>query len=89
MAPQKLADMHSRCGASAHPGTRASRPQRTWHSLSHLRHLYPTETAPWLSFGLADSVSADVAAIWKVMLELCGRDARAPAGSARQARIIY
>ena len=41
------------------PGARASRPHQAWHSLGHLPHLDQPGTAPWLSFGLADGVTAD------------------------------
>ena len=40
------------------PGARASRPHQAWHSLGHLPHLDQPGTAPWLSFGLADGVTA-------------------------------
>ena len=38
-------------------GARASRPHQAWHSLGCLPHLDQPETAPWLSFGLADAVT--------------------------------
>ena len=65
-AAARAAGSHSRVVAFAYPGARASRPHKAWHSLSYLRHLYQPTTAPWLSFGLAVSVSADVAAACNV-----------------------
>ena len=44
------------------PGARASRPHQAWHSLGHLPHLDQPETEPWLSFGWAVVVTADVEA---------------------------
>ena len=52
------------------PGARASRPHQAWHSLSHLPHLDQTGTAPWLSFGLAAAVTADVVAACKAARKL-------------------
>ena len=43
-------------------GARASRPHQAWHSLGHLPHLDQPGTAPWLSFGWAVVVTADVEA---------------------------
>ena len=66
------------------PGARASRPHQAWHSLGHLLHLDRPATAPWLSFGPADAVSADRVAACSVGSSAaakgkgCGRDARAP-----------
>ena len=73
-AAARAAGSHSREAASAYPGARASRPHKAWHSLSHLRHLNQPATAPWLSFGLAVSVSADVATACKVLLMLSDRN---------------
>ena len=52
------------------PGARASRPHQAWHSLGHLPHLDQPGTAPWLSFGLADGVTADVVAACKAARKL-------------------
>ena len=49
---------------------RASRPHQAWHSLGHLPHLAQPGTAPWLSFGLADAVTADVVAACKAARKL-------------------
>ncbi len=54
------------------PGARASRPHQAWHSLGHLLHLDRPATAPWLSFGPADAVSADRVAACSVALKLSG-----------------
>ena len=54
------------------PGARASRPHQAWHSLGHLPHLHQPATAPWLSFGPADAVSADRVAACRVALKLSG-----------------
>ena len=40
----------------AHPGARASRPHRSWHSLCHLLHPVRPATAPGLCFGRAHAV---------------------------------
>ncbi len=53
-------------------GARASRPHQAWHSLGHLPHLDQTETAPWLSFGLAAAVHADRVAACSIALRLSG-----------------
>ena len=53
-------------------GARASRPHKAWHSLGHLPHLDRPATAPWLSFGLADAVSADRVAAFRIALRLSG-----------------
>ena len=53
-------------------GARASRPHQAWHSLGHLPHLDQPETAPWLSFGLADAVPADRVAACSIALKLSG-----------------
>ena len=54
------------------PGARASRPHQAWHSLGHLPHLDQPGTAPWLSFGWAVVVTADVVAACSIALELSG-----------------
>ena len=54
------------------PGARASRPHQAWHSLGHLPHLDQPGTAPWLSFGLADAVSAHKVAACSLALKLSG-----------------
>ena len=41
----------------AHPGARASRPHKSWHSLTHLLDPDRTATAPWLCFGRAHAIS--------------------------------
>ena len=51
-------------------GARASRPHQAWHSLAHLPHLDRPGTAPWLSFGLAAAVTADVVAACKAARKL-------------------
>ena len=40
-----------------HPGARASRPHKSWHSLTHLLDPDPTATAPGLCFGRAHAIS--------------------------------
>ena len=40
------------------PGARASRPHKSWHSLTHLLNPDRTATAPWLCFGRAHAISA-------------------------------
>ena len=40
------------------PGARASRPHKSWHSLTHLLDPDRTATAPWLCFGRAHAVPA-------------------------------
>ena len=42
-----------------HPGARASRPHKAWHSFGHLPRLHPLATAPCLSFGLPNADTAD------------------------------
>ena len=54
----------------APPGARASRPHQAWHSLGHLPHLDQPGTAPWLSFGLADTVPAHRVAACSIALKL-------------------
>ena len=54
------------------PGARASRPHKAWHSLGHLPHLDQPGTEPWLCFGLADGVTADVVAACKAARKLSG-----------------
>ena len=56
----------------AHPGARASRPHKAWHSLGHLPHLDQPGTAPWLSFGLAAAVPAHRVAACSIALKLSG-----------------
>ncbi len=51
-------------------GARASRPHQAWHSLGHLPHLDQPGTAPWLSFGLADTVPAHRVAACSIALKL-------------------
>ena len=51
-------------------GARASRPHQAWHSLGHLPHLDQPGTAPWLSFGLADTVLAHRVAACSIALKL-------------------
>ena len=53
-------------------GARASRPHQAWHSLGHLPHLDQPGTAPWLSFGLADTVPVDRVAACSIALKLSG-----------------
>ena len=53
-------------------GARASRPHQARHSLGHLPHLDQTETAPWLSYGLAAAVAADRVAACSIALKLSG-----------------
>ena len=53
-------------------GARASRPHQAWHSLGHLPRLDQPGTAPGLSFGLADGVSADRVAACSIALNLSG-----------------
>ena len=79
-AAARTAGSHSREVTFAHPGARASRPPKARHSLSHLRHLNRPPTAPWLSFGLAVSVSAGMAAACKVVPMLSGRKKYKDAG---------
>ena len=52
------------------PGARASRPHNDWHGLGHLLHLDRPAAAPWLSFGLAVVVTADVVAACKAARKL-------------------
>ena len=54
----------------APPGARASRPHNDWHGLGHLLHLDRPAAAPWLSFGLAVVVTADVVAACKAARKL-------------------
>ena len=42
----------------AHPGARASRPHKSWHSCSHLLHRNQPAAAPCLCFGRAHAVPA-------------------------------
>ena len=43
---------------AAHPGARASRPHKSWHSLGHLLHPGRPATAPGLRFGRSPAVPA-------------------------------
>ena len=52
------------------PGARASRPHQAWHSLGHLPRLDQPGTGPWLSFGWAVVVTADVVAACKAARKL-------------------
>ena len=42
----------------AHPGARASRPHKSWYSLTHLLDPDRTATTPWLCFGRAHAIPA-------------------------------
>ena len=65
-------------------GARASRPHQAWHSLGCLPHLDQPETAPWLSFGLADAVPAHRVAACSIALKLsAGQRDRMRAGRPR------
>ena len=61
-------------------GARASRPHNAWHSLGHLPHLDQPGTAPWLSFGLAATVTADVVAASKAARKLSNHHTDQDAG---------
>ena len=41
----------------SHPGARASRPHKSWYSLTHLLDPDRTATAPWLCFGRDHAIS--------------------------------
>ena len=65
-------------------GARASRPHKAWHRLGHLPHLDQTETAPGLSFGLADAVPAHRVTACSIVLKLsAGQRDRMRAGRPR------
>ena len=55
-----------------HPGARASRPHKAWHSLGHLFYLNRLGTAPWLYFGLPDAVPTDRVAGCRIARKLSG-----------------
>ena len=59
------------CTKGIPPGARASRPHNAWHSLGQLPATWSEPaTAPWLSFGLAAAVTADVVAACKAARKL-------------------
>ena len=57
----------------AHPGARASRPHKSWHSLAHLLHLGRPAAAPWLCFGWAHGVPAGRVACYRIAGKLSAR----------------
>ena len=61
-------------------GARASRPHNDWHGLGHLLHLDRPAAAPWLSFGLAVVVTADVVAACKAARKLSDHHKEQDAG---------
>ena len=56
----------------AHPGARASRPHKSWYSLTHLLDPNRTATAPWLCFGRAQAVPAGSVAGCRIAGKLSG-----------------
>ena len=78
------------------PGARAARPHQAWHSLGHLPHLDQPGTAPWLCFGWAAAVTADVVAACKAARKLsdhhkeqhAGGTPALPGGSLEEKRLI-
>ena len=61
-------------------GARASRPHNDWHGLGNLLHLDRPAAAPWLSFGLAVVVTADVVAACKAARKLSDHHKQQHAG---------
>ena len=71
----------------AHPGARASRPHKSWHSLRQLLHPGRSATGPGLCFGRTHAVPAGRVAGCRIAGNravrngiACGRDARVPGG---------
>ena len=54
------------------PGARASRPHKSWYSLTHLLDPDRTATAPWLCFGRAQAVPAGSVAGCRIAGKLSG-----------------
>ena len=59
----------------APPGTRASRPHKTWHDRGYLPHFDEAGTVQFLTFRLVDAVPAEIVAAWKTELKLSGGEA--------------
>ena len=56
----------------AHPGARASRPHKSWHSFGHLLNQDRPATAPGLCFGRAHAVPAGSAAGCRIAGKVIG-----------------
>ena len=68
------------CGRRHLLGARASRPHNDWHGLGHLLRLNRPAAAPWLSFGLAVVVTADLVAACKAARKLSDHHKQQHAG---------
>ena len=68
------------CVVEGFLGARASRPHNDWHDLGHLLRLNRPAAAPWLSFGLAVVVTADVVAACKAARKLSDHHKQQDAG---------
>ena len=68
------------CVVEGFLGARASRPHNDWHGLGHLLHLDRPAAAPWLSFGLAVVITADVVAACKAARKLSDHHKEQDAG---------
>ena len=72
----------------APPGTRASRPHNTWHTLSHLLHMVRPAAPAWLFVRLAVGNPADLATAYRVALKRSACQAANAAGYLQRRRAL-